>query len=160
LFPDNIDTFIDLFCGGCNVAVNVKADKIICNDTIKEISELYHYFRYIDTNKIIKQIESVVKKFKLTKNNQDNYLKLRQYYNQGNKEWYYFYTLICHSFSNQIRFNSKGEFNLPFGKRTFNPTMKDNLIKFVNYLQDTDMEFTNLDFREVDISYLTDSDFC
>ena len=160
MFPDNIDTFIDLFCGGCNVAVNVKADKIICNDTIKEISELYHYFRYIDTNKIIKQIESVVKKFKLTKNNQDNYLKLRQYYNQGNKEWYYFYTLICHSFSNQIRFNSKGEFNLPFGKRTFNPTMKDNLIKFVNYLQDTDMEFTNLDFREVDISYLTDSDFC
>jgi len=33
------------------------------------------------------------------------------------------------------------------------------LIKFVNYLQDTIMEFTNLDFREVDTSKLTNLDF-
>ena len=29
LFPENIDTFIDLFAGGFNVAVNVKANKTI-----------------------------------------------------------------------------------------------------------------------------------
>lgn len=32
LFPDNINTFIDLFTGGCNVGVNVEANKIVCND--------------------------------------------------------------------------------------------------------------------------------
>jgi len=149
-----------LFCGGCNVAVNVKANKIICNDTIEEVINLYDNFYLLGTEHIIYQIESIIKKFNLSKDNQENYLKLREYYNHVNKEWEYFYTLICHSFSNQIRFNSKREFNLPFGKRTFNSTMKDNLIKFVNYLQDINMEFTNLDFREVDISYLTDSDFC
>ena len=111
------------------------------------------------TEYIINQIESVINKFNLSKDNQDNYLKLREYYNHTNKEWEYFYTLICHSFSNQIRFNSKREFNLPFGKRTFNPTMKDNLIKFINHLQIVDIKFTNIDFREVDISNLTDSDF-
>ena len=48
---------------------------------------------------------------------------------------------------------------MPFGKRTFNNTMRENLIKFVSYLQDTEMEFTNLDFREVNISKLTKNDF-
>ena len=29
LFPDNINTFVDLFGGGFNVGINVKANKII-----------------------------------------------------------------------------------------------------------------------------------
>lgn len=29
LFPDNINRFVDLFCGGGNIGVNVKANKII-----------------------------------------------------------------------------------------------------------------------------------
>ena len=32
LFPSDISTFVDIFCGGCNVGVNVTAKKIICND--------------------------------------------------------------------------------------------------------------------------------
>ena len=32
LLPNDIDTFIDLFGGGLNVGVNVKANKIIYND--------------------------------------------------------------------------------------------------------------------------------
>ena len=32
LFPDNVNTFVDIFCGGCNVGINVNAQHIICND--------------------------------------------------------------------------------------------------------------------------------
>lgn len=32
LFPNEIDNFIDLFAGGCNVGINVNANKIYCND--------------------------------------------------------------------------------------------------------------------------------
>ena len=32
LLPDDIGTFVDLFCGGGNVGVNIRAEKIICND--------------------------------------------------------------------------------------------------------------------------------
>ena len=35
LLPDNINTFVDLFGGGFNVGINVKANKIIYNDTCK-----------------------------------------------------------------------------------------------------------------------------
>jgi len=34
LFPEHIRIFIDLFSGGCNVAVNVNAQQIICNDIL------------------------------------------------------------------------------------------------------------------------------
>lgn len=43
LFPDNINTFIDLFCGGCNVGINVKANKIICNDSMKQLLPISYY---------------------------------------------------------------------------------------------------------------------
>ena len=29
LFPSRIRTFVDLFCGGCNVGINVSADRTI-----------------------------------------------------------------------------------------------------------------------------------
>ena len=32
LFPDNIDIFVDMFCGGLDVSLNVGANKKICNE--------------------------------------------------------------------------------------------------------------------------------
>ena len=32
LFPKKINKFVDLFCGGCNVAINTKANKIKANE--------------------------------------------------------------------------------------------------------------------------------
>ena len=45
LFPQDISTFVDLFCGGCNVAVNVSAKKIICNDIDSNLIGLFSYFK-------------------------------------------------------------------------------------------------------------------
>ena len=33
LFPGHVGTFVDLFCGGCNVGVNVEADVHFYNDS-------------------------------------------------------------------------------------------------------------------------------
>ena len=32
IFPTDIDIFVDLFCGGCNVGMNVEAERVIYND--------------------------------------------------------------------------------------------------------------------------------
>ncbi|MGN0026821.1 MAG: DNA adenine methylase, partial [Clostridium sp.] len=40
-FPKEIDTFVDLFAGGFNVGVNIEANKIICNDHITYLIDLY-----------------------------------------------------------------------------------------------------------------------
>ena len=45
------------------------------------------------------------------------------------------YLLIVYSFNNQLRFNRKGEFNLPVGKRDFNSKMQGKLEAFIDLLE-------------------------
>ena len=59
------------------------------------------------------------------------------------------------AFSNQIRFNSKGEFNMPVNKRDFNANLRKNLIAFVNKLHEKNILFSSKDFNDVDLSQLT-----
>ena len=66
-FPDGIDTFYDLFCGGCNVGINVKANKVICNDYNSFVIDLFNEFNNNTEEKIIKHIEGRIEEFKLSK---------------------------------------------------------------------------------------------
>tara|TARA_B100001059_G_C17530497_1_gene425270 strand:+ start:254 stop:481 length:228 start_codon:yes stop_codon:yes gene_type:complete len=44
LFPSEINTFIDLFAGGCNVGINVNAQKVIINDNLNYLIDMYDFF--------------------------------------------------------------------------------------------------------------------
>lgn len=79
--------------------------------------------------------------------NKAKYFKLREDYN-NNPDWIKFYTLITCSFSNQIRFNSKGQFNMPYGKRDYNISLQEKLKIFVNEMNNKNIKFWNKDFRE------------
>lgn len=158
LFPKDINTFVDLFTGGCNVAVNVNANKIIANDLCTQVIDIYKGIQNNTTEKNIKMIEKTINKYNLNKENKDSYLKLRSDYND-NKKWYVLYTLLTHSFNNQVRFNQKGEFNMPFGKRNFNSKLKQKFKDFSNAIQKKDIEFTNKNFKDLDINKLEENDF-
>ena len=69
------------------------------------------------------------------------------------------YVLIVYAFSNQIRFNSKGRFNLPVGKRDFNDKMKAKLCTFIDRLCEGGYDFSCIDFRDFDTTNLTESSF-
>ena len=53
LFPKQIDKFIDLFAGGCNVGINVDAKKIIFNDNLNYLIDLFNEFKNSDINFIL-----------------------------------------------------------------------------------------------------------
>lgn len=161
LFPENINTFVDLFTGGCNVAVNVNANKIIANDLCTQVINTYKGIQNNNTEKAIEMIDKVINKYKLTKENKEGYLELRKAYNDGDKEWHIFYTLLAYSFNNQIRFNKKGEFNMPFGKgrSSFNPTLKKKFEDFSNAIHNKNIKFTNNDFKKLNINKLGENDF-
>ncbi|GHT08828.1 hypothetical protein AGMMS49532_04960 [Endomicrobiia bacterium] len=67
--------------------------------------------------------------------------------------------MIVYSFNNQVRFNSRGEFNLPVGKRDFNTQLIKKLIFFIDRLKSNNFIFTNTDFRKFDTIALTKNDF-
>ena len=44
LFPESIETFVDLFSGGANVGINVDASRYIFNDMNDKINEMFRFF--------------------------------------------------------------------------------------------------------------------
>ena len=181
LFPANIDIFVDLFCGGANVGVNVKSNKTILNDTNDNLTLLFSMFKNLGDD-FLPLIDEIIEKYQLSQSskygydyyncdsntglapyNKDKFLKLREDFNNSKDIGYYhyamLYTLILYSFNNQIRFNSNGHFNLPVGKRDYNEKMKQKLQKFIDRLKGKDYKFSNLDFRDFDISTLNSNSF-
>ena len=66
LFPDDISTFVDLFCGGCNVALNVNAQKIICNDNDEKLIGLLSFLSQTDFETLFPKIKKVISDFNLS----------------------------------------------------------------------------------------------
>jgi len=160
LFPNNIETFVDLFCGGCNVGINVSANKIIFNDNLTYLIELYNNFQILGYDKVLEHVLQRIDQYKLTPLNKDGYNELRNYYNTNRNELDLF-VLLAYSFNHQIRFNNKHEFNTSFGKikGDFNNSIKKNLEIFVNEIQNQKYSFINQDFYDFDYSILTPNDF-
>lgn len=160
LLPKNLNTVVDLFCGGLDFSINIKANKIICNDIITPMINMYNYFKSTSSNQVVGQIQSNINKYNLSKLNNEGYLQLRKIYNQ-NKNPVDLMTLIAYCYNNQIRFNSKWGFNRAFGKNRseFNETMKINLIQMIDKIHITNVQFTNYNFNEFDFNVLSPNDF-
>ncbi len=160
LFPKKTKKFVDLFCGGCNVGVNANAENVIFNDNLSFLIELYKSFQANDNQIVLNHIESRIKQFDLSLVNANGYLALRELYNKE-KNPLDLFVLVAYSFNHQIRFNNSHQFNNPFGKNrsSFNPKMKENLIKFLNAFHSKNVQFSCKNFDEFDYSILTESDF-
>ncbi len=171
-FPKDIDYFVDLFCGGGNVGINVPCNRVLFNDNNSIIRYMFGTFKNMDKEETFRLIDSIIKEYGLSdsdkygyeyygcnsadglsKYNTDGYLRLREDFNKmQNKDYGYYitlYVLIVYSFNNQIRFNRKGEFNLPAGKRDFNRKMRVKLSAFIDRLKSGDYTFESNDFREI-----------
>ena len=181
LFKED-EIFLDIFTGGGNVGINSKSSKIIFNDANAKIISLMKYIKNNDIEELLEKIDKVIADYKLSNTavygyehyscnsseglanyNREAFLKLREDYNKklnkGIEDYLLLYVLIIFSFNNQVRFNSKGEFNLPVGKRDFNSKMRNKLILFSKKLKEKEIEFCSKDFREIDINKISKNTF-
>ena len=182
LFPKISGTFIDLFCGGCNVGINVNADRVILNDTDENLRYLYNTFKNMDKDVLLKMIEDIIEKYGLSRSdiygyehygcesgkglgeyNKQPYLKLRENFNEHTNFDYYYYAflnvLIVYSFNNQIMFNSNGKFNLPVGKRDYNTKMQKKLSDFIDRMKEGNFVITSTDFEVFSLDGYGENDF-
>ena len=159
-FPEDINTFVDLFAGGFNVGINVNSKKTICNDINSFIIDLYKTLYTVPTNYVIDNIYKKIETFGLNKENEQAYINFRKYYN-ANKNPIDLYTLTCFSFNYQFRFNNNRDYNNPFGRNRsqFSDNMKNNLILFSNKLKKMNVEFTSNEFENVSLDSLSSKDF-
>ena len=160
LFPKRIRTFIDLFCGGANVGMNVKSKKVVFNDNLSYLIDLYRAFQTIPKAEILQHIENRISDLALSMTNEEGYLALRNLYNNQRNPLDLF-VLIAYSFNHQIRFNNSHLFNNPFGRdrSSFNNRMRSNLIDFLDKLAVSDASFSCGSFDGFDLSELTEEDF-
>lgn len=182
LFPKDVDIAVDLFCGGCNVGINLNCSKVQFNDSNKYLIGLLDTFRRLPKEQIFEWLYSTIREYRLSlvsengyayygcdsskglgSYNREGYYRLKEVFNskkdQDDEYYLMLYLLIVYSFNNQIRFNKKGEFNLPVGKRDFNGRMQKKLEKFLDRIKSGDYYFTNCDFREVKMEDFTEKSF-
>ncbi len=186
LIPSDIDTFWDIFCGGCNVGINAEANTIKFNDKITQLIDLYKVLQEVEIEEAIDIIEDIIEKYSLSntyKNsyevyssnsssglseyNKKNYIKLRQDYNNiiATKDTdiiiknIMLYVLSVYGFNNQLRFNKKGQYNIPVGKRDFNEKIRNNFISFMKQIKNKKIFFENKDFKSINYEECTRNDF-
>lgn len=131
--------------------------KYIQNSTyerlIESLEEKITYYKLSDSFKNGYEFYNSNSSNGLGKYNKSGYNNLKQDYNRT-KSSLLFLLLIIFGFNNQIRFNRKGDFNLPVGKRDFNASLRKKLRLFIERLLEINISFLCKDFRELDIKDL------
>lgn len=181
-FPTKVDNVVDLFCGGCNVGINVPCNKVLFNDCNELLVGLLNTFLKESKEDIFRFIFDKIDEYDLSltsemgyeyyncdssnglgKYNKNGYKRLRKEFNaykeKDSKYFLLLYILIVYSFNNQIRFNKKGEFNLPVGKRDFNYKMQRKLNDFLDRIKSGDYNFEHKDFRDIKLDEYGENSF-
>lgn len=154
LFPDRNSymRFIDCFCGGLSVSLNVPKP-VLSNDYDRTLIDMYKRLQMLPD---LSPVRELIKQHGLGKNEKEAYLTFRDAYNK-NKDPLWLYILILHSFSNVNRTNDKGDFNANFGCRTLNDSTVKRFEHFKNNVRG--IEFSSASFKDLDIC-LNDFVYC
>lgn len=147
LFPKNISTFVDLFTGGGTVALNVDSQRTYAIDNNYNVIKLLSLFQKLSFEELLEKVKELEKHYGLSRDNKLGYLELRKYFNSY-QDPVALFTLICYSFNNMTRFNSKGQYNVPFGKRIFNENIRKNLKETISAIQSKEIIFAFSDYKE------------
>ena len=182
-FPSHIDRFIEPFVGGGSVFMNVDADGFLLNDLNHIVIQIHSMLSsYCDRkDDFFREVFSLIQKYGLTSSflgipqergkscdckdvNREAYNRMKTDFNSGGrKDGMLLYLLIIYGFNHMIRFNKKGDFNLPVGNLDFNENVYNALNDyFVQtetkqpqwYSQDYSAFLAEIDFRKDDLVYL------
>jgi adenine-specific DNA-methyltransferase len=151
--PSNISTFYDIFGGGFNVGANLRNDEcssVVYNDENLYVAKMIESFYNENSVVNIKKISKLIKKFDLEPKQKDQYIKIRDYYNnRKNKidDSIILFTIIMYGFQQQIRFNKNHGFNNPVGMRWFNNKIKEKITSFSRHISTLNCKFFSQDYK-------------
>lgn len=170
-FPKTINRFIEPFTGGGSVFLNVKANQYLLNDIDSNVISIHKFLSEQSKNpdRFFNDVFEVIQKYNLShsyikdivpqelkdkwvktyyaKFNKKGFNKLKSDYNSSNKkEILHLYLMLIYGFNRMLRFNSKGEYNLPVGNVDFNKNTEVALKDYFHLIRQKNTQFFNLDF--------------
>ena len=160
-FPDNINTFYDLFGGGGTVVLNANAKRYVYNDLNWIVKDLLEGLKKTDSPKAYEYVDKAIKKYGLSKGNKEAYVTFRNDYNSKKpkeRNPLDLYLLICFGFEHQIRFNSDLDFNNPCGNSGFNDEMLEKLISYHRRSNQININFFTKDYSSF-LNEISENDF-
>lgn len=183
-FPKDIDKFIEPFCGGGSVFLNTPAKAYVLNDINANMVALHNLLITYsnDESAFWDGAEALIERYALSatylgkdippelrkefpktyfaKYNKDAYIHLRADFNADKTNTLLLYLLLIYGFNHMIRFNAKGDFNLPVGNVDFNNNVVTALQGYFAFVKDKAIQFSNMDFEAfLNSIELTEKDF-
>ena len=182
-FPTHINRLIEPFVGGGSVMMNVDAEKYLLNDINNYVIALHEMlsanigreneffddlYQIIDeyglslslrSDAIPQNLKKTYPKTYYAKYNKEAYLRMKaDFINGGQRDMLRLYLLLIYGFNHMLRFNGKGQFNLPVGNVDFNSNVHDALTDYFQLLSQKQVVWHNEDFRSFlqTISYEAD----
>lgn len=170
LMPKKIEQYIEPFVGGGSSFLNSKGTSYMLNDIDSYVVELHRQigsytgkseelfdalFEIIDfyglscSYRGICVPEDMKKKYVKTyysKYNKDAYIRMRKDFNANKNDFLRLYLLLIYGFNHMIRFNGKGDFNLPVGNVDFNNNVYQALNNYLDFVGEHEIEFFNMDY--------------
>ena len=150
--PKKFNNYIEPFIGGGALYFNLNHPKSIISDLNEELVITY--------KQVKENIYDVIKILETHKNTEEYYYKIRavdtQKLSDSEKAARLIY-LNKTCFNGLFRVNKKGEFNVPYGKRSGSFLNKETLLGASNYLQETDIYYS--DYKEILKKYAKKGDF-
>jgi DNA adenine methylase len=183
-FPENIDRFIEPFCGGGSVFLNTSANQYLLNDIDSYMIKLHDFLieSSCKQQKFWNDLKFSIEKYNLSatfmgrdvppeyrekfvktyfaRYNKEAYIEMRNDFNKKKDNMMLLYLLLIYGFNRTLRFNLKGDFNIPVGNVDFNKNVVNALDSYFEYVTGKDISLFNMDFQDfVEIVEPTSQDF-
>ena len=172
-FPEDISLLIEPFVGGGSISINTYAKSYLLNDFNAYVSGLHSWLLEQDNfDYLAQKIEGRIHEVGLKSSffgdvipqalktqfpktyfahqNREAYESLRLRFNQETeKDFLDFYLLLIFGFNRMIRFNGRGEFNVPVGNVDFNSNVAEALKNYLNWANKSTIRVKTGDYRQV-----------
>lgn len=183
-FPTDINKFVEPFVGGGSVFLNIQAKQFYENDIDKNIMSIHNYLSsFSSSDDLLKILFAKIDEYQFTcsykgktvpqelkdkyvktyfaKYNAEFYKRLKEKYNASDRsDIADLYLLLIYGFNRMLRFNQKGDFNLPVGNVDFNQNAVDALTNYVNLTNQKKIHWSNKDYKSfISKIKLTEKDF-